>query len=111
MVAAGPSLVRLTVVLVLLSLVGCNRGPAPSSPGPAQEKPHAEGDLSRTTLSTKDVNSLGVQTAPLRRATVRHYLTLPGWIAIKQGNEVTLTAPVAGYVRAPSNKNGDLPVA
>jgi len=110
MLAAGPSLFRLAVALVLLVLVGCNRGQPPSPP--AAEKPHVEADLARTTLSDKHFGSLKIQTEPLRSERVREHLTLPGWIAVKQGNEVTLTAPVAGYVRAPSGSAGNsLPVA
>src|SRR5262249_54323127 len=110
MVAARPSLFCVTIALVLLSLLGCNRGQAPPPP-PAAEKPHVEADLARTTLSDKHLGSLKIQTEPLRFERIRQHLTLPGWIAVKQGNEVTLTAPVAGYVRAPTAKLGELPVA
>lgn len=110
MVVAGRSLFRLIIALVLLTLVSCNRGSSPPA-GPAAEKPHIEADLARTTLPDKAAASLHVHSEPLHRTSVRQYLPLPGWLAVKQGNEVTLTAPVAGYVRAPTSKKGGLPVA
>jgi hypothetical protein len=109
MLVAGSSLFRLGVALFLLALLGCNPGSKPADP-PA-EKPHVEADLARTTLSERAATSLDIHSEPLRPTSVRQYLPLPGWLAVKQGNEVTLTAPVAGYVRAPTSKKGRLPIA
>src|SRR5205814_1501608 len=83
------------------SLLGCNQGSKP--PDAPAEKPHVEADLARTTLSERAATSLDVHSEPLRPTSVRQYLPLPGWLAVKQGNEVTPTAPVAGYVRAPTS--------
>src|SRR5262249_25113992 len=38
-------------------------------------------------------------------------LQLTGWIMAPQGNEVTVTAPVAGYIRPPVKPKGALPIA
>jgi RND family efflux transporter MFP subunit len=108
--AAGPSLFRrrLIVPFLLLTLTSCDKPapPASGSSGPAPEKPRSESDLARTTLSDKDAKSLQMRSQPLTRTEVQQRLSLPGWIVVKQGNEVTLTAPVAGYVRAVENGDG-----
>lgn len=86
--------------LVLLTTTGCSKSaPAPAA---AVEKPKVEGELARTTLSADAVKSLRIKTEPVRRPEVQEKLLLTGWIMAKQGNEVTLTAQSAGYVRAPT---------
>lgn len=102
---------RRALLLLSLSVAGCN-GAAPDKPAAAPtavaEKPKAEVDLSRTTLSHEACVSLGVRNEPARRQRVRETVELPGWVMARQGREVTVTAPVAGYVRAP--KDGEVPI-
>jgi RND family efflux transporter MFP subunit len=76
---------------------GCSRStPAPPA---AAEKPRVESELARTTLSATAVQKQGIQSAPVTIKHVQEHLPLTGWVMVRQGNEVTLTAPVAGYVR------------
>src|SRR5262249_28915816 len=41
---------------------------------------------------------------------VQERLQLTGWIMAPQGKEVTVTAPVAGYVRLPGKGDGAMPI-
>ena len=97
---------RWELALILITAVGCSKPPSVSAP-PAAEKPKAESDLAMTTLSSEGVGSLGIrsETVPLKE--VQDRLQLTGWIMARQGNEVTVTAPVAGYVRAPAGAMGN----
>lgn len=88
----------LTCTLLLALVAGCSRSPG-QTPPTSVEKPKTESDLARTTLSSDAVKSLGIKTEPAHNRPVQARLQLTGWIMIKQGNEVTVTAPVAGYVR------------
>src|SRR5919201_1240625 len=94
---------RGTFALLLSALAGCGAPPGQPAPKPAAsaEKPRAEGELARTTLSKEAVASLGVRSEPARARRVQGQLVLPGRVTVPQGREVTLTAPVSGYVRAP----------
>jgi RND family efflux transporter MFP subunit len=74
------------------------------------EKPHVESDLARTTLADDEVKSLRVRSEPVRSEEVQERLPFTGWVMVKQGNEVTVTAPLAGYVTEPG-KGGVQPVA
>jgi RND family efflux transporter MFP subunit len=47
------------------------------------------------------VESLKIQVKEVRIGPVQQRLTLPGRVMVPQGHEVTVTAPVSGYVRAP----------
>jgi RND family efflux transporter MFP subunit len=96
-------------VLVLTVVAGCQRNAAPQ-PAKAAEKPHVEADLARTTLTADAVKSLGVRSAPAGVREVQRQLRLSGWVMVPQGREVTLTAPVSGYVRAPKEGDAKLPV-
>jgi RND family efflux transporter MFP subunit len=103
-------------VLFLLSFLlapsGCQPPASPSkyvAPKPV-EKPHVESDLTRTTLADDEVKSLRVRSEPVRSAEVQERLPFTGWVMVKQGNEVTVTAPLAGFVADPG-KGGALPVA
>jgi RND family efflux transporter MFP subunit len=99
------------LVLLAFVLAGCDSGGAKTdTPPPAAEKLKTESDLARITLSAKSVESLNIRSELLRTRNVQDTLTLTGWIMAKQGNEVTVTAPVAGYVRSPA-QNGGVPVA
>jgi RND family efflux transporter MFP subunit len=83
--------------LGLLLVAGC--GPKPAGPAPAGEKPKTESDLARTTLPVEDRKSLGIRTEPARIENVQETRERTGWVMPKQGDEVTLTAPVPGIVR------------
>ena len=97
-----PSFPRLVPFLLLTLLpVGCARPPAP--PPPAAEKPKVEQDLARTRISPEAFASLQIRSEPLHSQVVREQAQLTGWVMARQGNEVTLTAEVAGYVREPAD--------
>jgi RND family efflux transporter MFP subunit len=98
------------VGLLVLGIAGCPQRPdAPPAAAPAVEKPKPEADLARTTVSTAMASSLGVRTEPVRTGPVQEHLTLTGWVMARPGNEVTVTAPLAGYVRAANGRG--VPVA
>src|SRR5262249_20852328 len=80
---------------------GCN-GPVGITPPPPAEKPKIESDLATTTLPAEAVRSLGIKSETVARKEVQDRLQLTGWVMARQRNEVTVTAPVAGYVRAAS---------
>jgi cobalt-zinc-cadmium efflux system membrane fusion protein len=102
--------VRLTAVALLLAPVALGCGQAPAKPAPAAaEKPRAEGDLARTTLSAKAADSLGIVSQALKPRPEQERLPLTGWIMPRPGNEFVVTAPVAGYVQTPGNAR-QLPV-
>jgi RND family efflux transporter MFP subunit len=92
-------------------LAGCNRAPAktPSAAAPP-EKPKDESTLARTTLPPQDAASLGIKSEEIKPRLVQEHTRLTGWIMARQGNEVTVTAPVAGYVRV-ADKGKLVPVA
>ncbi len=85
-------------LLLALLLAGCSK--SPPSATPPGEKPKSESDLSRTTLSSAAYRSLGVKSEPARIEAVREHRELTGWVIAPQGDEVPLTAPVPGIVRA-----------
>lgn len=82
-----------------LALASCTPSPDKSPPAFVAEKPRIERDLAFTTLSKKAYIALQIKTEPIVLKEVQERLTLTGWIMAKPGNEVTLTAPTAGYVR------------
>src|SRR5262245_13677126 len=89
---------RHTVTIILaLALAGC--GERIYTAAPVVEKPKVEGELAYTTLSKEACKSLGIQTQEIAAAPVQEHLPLTGWIMAKQGNEIAVTAPTAGYVR------------
>jgi cobalt-zinc-cadmium efflux system membrane fusion protein len=99
------------LLLLLLCAAGCNQSPPPSkyvAPKPA-EKAHVESDLTKTTLRDDEVKSLLIRSEPVRVEKIQERQSFTGWVMVKQGNEVTLTAPVAGYVVDPG-KDGALPI-
>lgn len=91
------SLLCASVLLAALA-PGCEKAPPPAA-APATEKPKTESDLARTTLSPEAAASLRVRVEPAPSRSVQQTLSLPGWVMVPQGCEVTITAPVAGYVR------------
>lgn len=80
--------------LILLS--GCG-GAARTQPPPAA-KLRTESDLAHLTLSKRACVSLGIEVAPVRSRQVEAFLSRTGWIMPRPGNEITLTAPAAGFV-------------
>ncbi len=106
--------------LVAALLTGCSQTPPPPA-GRAPEKPKVEGELAFTTLSKVDAAALKIKSEAVQAkgekvplpwvGEVQERLQLTGWIMAPQGNEVTITAPVAGYVRLPSKTDTALPIA
>ena len=103
------SIQAITAIFLLgLFLSGCGpagKGAAPKSP----EKPKVESTLPVTTISAKAYKSLGIAAAPIHTEKVQEFVQLTGWIMAPQGKEVTITSPVAGYVRL-SNKQKRSPM-
>ncbi len=90
-------LLRPALLVLSCSLLGCTG--SPSNPPVAAEKPKVEADLVFTNLSKNAYTKLDIQTQKAVVKEVHERLTLTGWIMAKPGNEVTLTAPAAGYVQ------------
>ncbi len=80
-------------------LAGCQEQGKPAPPAAAPEKPKVESELAYVTISAKARVSLGIESQPIRTGPVQEHIALTGWVMARQGNEVTITAPVAGYVR------------
>lgn len=85
------------LVLVAALAPGCGQAPGPKG----GEKPKVESELARTTLSAEACRSLRIRSEPIRTHQVQDQTQLTGWIMAPQGHEVSITAPVAGYIRAP----------
>jgi membrane fusion protein, heavy metal efflux system len=83
-------------LLGTMLVAGCGKQPAPPPPG---EKPKNEVDLSRTTLSAEERDSLKIESRPPTVETTQERIELPAWVHVPPGREVTLAAPVPGYVR------------
>ena len=101
--------VWICICLVMTGLAGCTAPAQPPKVAPAAEKPRAEADLARTSISKKAYISLGIKTNPPRVAETNEQLALTGWIMARPGSEVTLTAPAAGYVSITAERG--LPIA
>lgn len=93
---------RILLIFVPLFAVGCTDAAKPAV-GP-QEKPKAEADLAFTNVSKKAYVALDIKTQKITVTDVNERLALTGWIMAKPGNEVTLTAPTAGYVHFPDSR-------
>src|SRR5262245_61074058 len=109
---AGALTFRSAILLLTVTLaVGCDHGRAnPTPPPAAAEKPKPEADLAQTTLSRDAAEKLGVRSAPARVEEVQEHARWTGFVQARQGSEVILTAPVAGYVRPPANP-ADAPIS
>ena len=93
---------RILVVFFPLFVVGCNNPAKPAAP--ASEKVKVEADLAFTDLSKKAYISLEIKTQKAAVTEVGERRALTGWIMAKPGNEVTLTASIAGYVHFPKDR-------
>jgi multidrug efflux pump subunit AcrA (membrane-fusion protein) len=82
---------------------------ATAPPAAGGAKPKTEADLVRLRLTRREVKSLDVRSAPATMAKVQEQLKIHGFVMARPGSEVVLTAPVAGYVRAPTTPE-NLPV-
>ena len=89
------------IIIAALLVGGCTKPSAP--PAPAAEKPKVEGELAKTNLSDDAYKSLSIASEVVHNQQVQEQIPLTGWIMAKQGHEVTVTAPVAGYVRDPAS--------
>ncbi len=87
--------------LLVLCAGGCSRE-RPAGPGlpPPAEKPRAESELAVTTLTPEQAKSLAIRTEAVTVRKVQQHQPLAGWVTPKPGQEVTLTAPVSGYLQA-----------
>jgi len=65
--------------------------------------------LAITDLLQDEYDKLRIKTKAATLEEVHERLTLTGWIMARPGNEVTLTAPAAGYVRLPKDKPFPIP--
>lgn len=121
--AASPRAAAGCCLLAAL-LSGCGQTPgATPPPARAPEKPKVEGDLAFTTLRKEDAAALKIRSEPVKPrgkgqqaplpwvGEVQERLQLTGWVMAPQGKEVTVTAPVAGYVRLPPKGDGATVVA
>ncbi len=82
--------------LLLLGALGCGTTPPPASS--TSEKPKAEADLAFATITKKAFAALQIRVEPVVLREVHEQQTYTGWIMAKPGQEVVLTAPVAGQV-------------
>src|SRR4051794_36074972 len=84
--------------LVALGILGCKPDSKAPVAGGMAEKPKVESELAVTTLSRKAVEALEIKTEKVTMQDIDECLSLTGWIMARPGQEVTLTAPVAGIV-------------
>jgi RND family efflux transporter MFP subunit len=96
---------RRLLVLVLFGAVGCGSTPPPAPS--TSEKPKAEADLAFATITKKAYAALQIRTEPATPREVHEQQTYTGWVMAKPGQEVVLTAPVAGQVHF----GGRVPIA
>ena len=109
----GPAVMRyLWPALLAVGTIGCGDSARPplTPPAPGPEKPKVESELSYTMLSSPARSSLAIQTQKIAPQTTQEHIALTGWIMAPQGHEVTVTAALAGYVRAVA-KRSRFPVA
>ncbi len=105
---------RLVAGFAMLGLAyGCQSNPPPpATPTAVTAAPKIvkETDLAVLTLSADEADSLRIRSAPVRRPEVREHAARAGWLIAPPGKEVTLTAPVSGYLRAASPPIAGMPV-
>ena len=86
------------VILSGLVLSGCGQAGKDTAPH-VPEKPKVESELPVTHLSAEAYKSLGIKSEPIHTEKIQEFIQLTGWIMAPQGKEVTITSPVAGYIR------------
>src|SRR5258708_33901388 len=82
--------------LVLLCLAGCNREDKPTAQ-PEEHEPARAGVLH---ISEAVQKHIGLATQSAIRREVLDTLTVTGWLEAEPGREVTVKAPIAGFVTA-----------
>ena len=91
----------LAPVLALLGISMAFAAGGTSGKSPATvEMTVTEGSLNRISLTPQAVARLGIETAPVERRTLARTRTLGGELISPPGQEVTVSAPVAGIVIA-----------
>ncbi|MFO0964413.1 MAG: hypothetical protein U0793_02330 [Gemmataceae bacterium] len=83
---------------ILLAFAGCNKGPAATT-SPA-EKPHVEADLSRTSISDKQYQSLEIKTQPAGHEEAQAERACTAFVTARPEDSVTIAAPVPGVINA-----------
>ncbi len=92
----------LGAALLALPGLGCNQPKSGGGTAAAPtQKPKSEGELAYLLLAQDEVKNL-VETQKIKPRLVQAHADLTGWVTPKQGHEVTLTAPVPGYVLDPA---------
>jgi biotin carboxyl carrier protein len=96
--------------LALLGPSSCGRSPATEAekaPPPAKvEHPVSESDLTTVRLRPEAEARLGLKTAPVESSRVPDSRTFGGVAVVPLGRKLTVSAPFAGVVRAPSGNEG-----
>jgi multidrug efflux pump subunit AcrA (membrane-fusion protein) len=86
----------------MAGLPGCSREQKDKPAAPASTT-KSEGDLAYVNLPEKDLDekkaTKEIEIGPATTQEEQEFAEFTGWITIPQGREVTLTAPVAGYLR------------
>src|SRR5262249_3316261 len=98
-------LVGLLIVVAVAAGVaapGLLQGQKPAGSSPTVEQPKSEAELAPTSLTAGQYKSLGIHSEPAKTLPVQQSLKLHGFVTARPGCEVLVTAPVAGYVRAPA---------
>lgn len=89
---------------IFLTLVGCSGSSVPLPPAPTSSgKPKDDSSLVFATISKTAYERARIETIRAVRKDVDERITLTGWVMARPGNEVTLTAPTAGYVHFTRN--------
>jgi len=98
-----PSLMRWLTIGLIFSVAlatGCSKDK--SKPAAPAAKPGVEGELARVTLTPVQQQALKLESAVITSKPVQERVQLTGWVMARPGNEVTITAEIAGYVREPA---------
>ncbi len=82
------------VILLLLQPFGCRRG----EPNEESEPARPDAVEAGIHLGEEAQRSIGVVTAPVQSRVIPSNIRATGWLTIKPGNEVTIRAPVTGFV-------------
>lgn len=86
-------------VLLLLGIAAC--GDVPDAPAPASAPAHAdEAELGVVRLEAESITHLGITTATVATVDGRRTRTVGGVVTVPPGRGLSVTAPVAGTLRA-----------